>query len=126
MYPGSQAKIRGDQPAFIMASSGESVSYRELDQRSNQLAHLLRANGLNRSAHYSVFMENNSRYIECCAAGERAGLYYTCINSYLKGDELAYIVNNSQSEILITSASKLKTAKDALELCSKIKFFRAQ
>ena len=32
--------------------------------------------------HYAIFMENNARYVECCGAGERAGLYYTCINSY--------------------------------------------
>jgi len=42
-------------------------------------------------------MENNARYVECCAAGERAGLYYTCINSYLPPDEVAYILDNSES-----------------------------
>ena len=28
-------------------------------------------------------MENHSRFVECCAAGERSGLYYTCVNSFL-------------------------------------------
>jgi len=121
MYPGKQAEVRGDQTAFIMAQSGERVSYTELDQRSNQLAHLLRAHGLNRGDHYAIFMENHSRYIEACSAGERAGLYYTCVNSYLKSDELAYILNNSQSELLITSATKLDTAREALADCPNIK-----
>jgi long-chain acyl-CoA synthetase len=82
MYPGLQAKIP-QQPAFTMAQSGEPVTYAELDRRSNRLAHFLRANGLRRLDHYAIFMENNARYIECCSAGERAGLYYTCVNSYL-------------------------------------------
>jgi long-chain acyl-CoA synthetase len=51
-------------------------------------------------------MENNARYVECCSAGERAGLYYTCINSYLTADELAYILDNSESKVLITSSAK--------------------
>ena len=82
MYPGEYAEQHPDRPAFIMASTGESVSYREFEERSNRLAHLLRAHGLERLDHYSIFMENNDRYLEACAAGERAGLYYTCVNSY--------------------------------------------
>ena len=68
MYPGEHARLRPDQPAVIMAGSGETLTYHELERRSNA---------------------------ECCAAGERAGLYYTCINSYLAPDEVAYIVNTA-------------------------------
>ena len=66
-----------------MAASGEAVTYRELEARCNRLAHLFRNRGLKRLDHYSIFMENNSRYLEACGAGERSGLYYTCVNSYL-------------------------------------------
>ena len=40
MYTGKHAILRPLQPAFIMASSGEAVTYRELDARSNRLADL--------------------------------------------------------------------------------------
>ena len=106
MFPGKYALENADQAALIMAETGESVSYAELESRSNQLAHLLRKHGLKRLDHYAIFMENNLRFIEACTAGERSGLYYTCINSYLKADELAYIVNNSEAKIIITSAAK--------------------
>jgi len=98
MYPGVQAQRRPQQPAFIMAQSGETVSYAELERRTNRLAHLLRTQGLKRLDHYAIFMENNARFVECCGAGERAGLYYTCVNSYLTPDELAYILDNSESD----------------------------
>lgn len=120
MYPGKQAYLRPLQPAFIMANSGETVSYAELDARSNRLAHLFRNHGMKRLDHYAIYMENNSRYLEACAAGERSGLYYTCVNSYLTGSELAYIVDNSESRILITSVAKLEVAREALKLCPKI------
>jgi long-chain acyl-CoA synthetase len=103
-----------------MAQSGETVTYAELDRRSNRLAHFLRANGLGRLDHYAIFMENNVRYVECCSAGERMGLYYTCVNSYLTPDEVAYILNNSESKILITSAAKRDVALQAMAQCPRI------
>ncbi len=103
-----------------MAATGQAVSYREFEERANQLAHLLIDNGLAPLDHYSIFMENNDRYIEACAAGERAGLYYTCINSYLTVDELAYIIQNSESKILITSRAKSAVALEALQQCPDV------
>jgi long-chain acyl-CoA synthetase len=117
MYPSVSARTNPDRPCFIMAATGETVTYGELDARANRLAHLLRASGLRRGDHFSIFMENNNRYIECCSAGERSGLYYTCINSYLTPDEVAYILQNSQSRVLITSESKREVALAAAAQC---------
>jgi long-chain acyl-CoA synthetase len=120
MYTGKHARLRPLQPAFIMASSGEAVTYAELEARNNRLAHLLRKLGLKRLDHYAIFMENNSRYLEACGAGERSGLYYTCVNSYLTAAELAFIVNNSCSRVLITSVAKLDVAREALKECPRV------
>jgi long-chain acyl-CoA synthetase len=114
MYPGAFARSQPDRPAFIMAGGGEAVTYAELEARTNRLAHYLRAAGLKRLDHYAVFMENHARYIEACGAGERSGLYYTCINSYLGPDEVAYLLGNSQSKVLITSVAKLDVARKAM------------
>jgi long-chain acyl-CoA synthetase len=121
MYPGVHAKLRPLQPAFIMANTGEAVTYQELDFRTNRLARLLRSLGLSRGDHYAVFMENNARYLESVGAGERSGLYCTCVNSFLTADELAYIVTNSESQVLITSRAKLDVARDAAKKCPRLK-----
>ena len=67
MYPGLQAKIRPQQPAFIMAQRGETVTYAELERRSNRLAHFsagerpLPARPLRIFLdNYAIFMENNA------------------------------------------------------------------
>ncbi|MGA5466336.1 AMP-binding protein [Mycobacterium sp. NPDC050041] len=120
MYVGQHAKLRPQQPAFVMAGTGESVTYAELDSRSNRLAHFLRDRGLRRLDHYAIFTENNPRHIECCAAGERSGLYYTCVNSFLTADEVAYIVNNSESKVLIFSEEKRAVAVEALKQCPDV------
>jgi long-chain acyl-CoA synthetase len=120
MYPGHHAVQRADQPAIVMGRSGETITYRELEARSNRLAHLLRAIGLERLDHYAIFMENHPRFIECCAAGERSGLYYTAVNSFLTAAEFTYIVNNSQSKVLIASQAKREIALAALSDCPKV------
>ena len=121
MYPGKYAAQHPERAAFIMANTGEAVSYREFEARCNRLAHLLRAHGLKRLDHYAIFMENNSRFLEACSAGYRAGLYFTCINSFLTAEELAYIVNNSESQLLITSRAKLAVAAEALKSCPQVR-----
>ena len=120
MYPGVQAVVRSNQPAVVMAMSGETISYGELDARENRLAHLFRAHGLNRLDHYAIIMENNARYVECCGAGERSGLYFTCINSFLTAEELAYIVDNCEARIVITSQAKREVALSALKNCPRV------
>jgi long-chain acyl-CoA synthetase len=121
MYPAIHAQQHPDRPAFVMASSGAVTTYRELDARSNRLAHLLRATGLRQRDHFAVFMENNAHYLVTNVAGERTGLYYTCVNSFLTAQELAYIVDNSDSLVLITSRAKRDVAAQAFALCPKLR-----
>jgi long-chain acyl-CoA synthetase len=97
-----------------MGGSGETVTYAEYDARTNRLAHLLRAQGLQAGDHYSILMENHVRYLETCGAGERAGLHYTPINSHLTVDEVGYILQNSESKVLITSAALRDVAISAM------------
>jgi long-chain acyl-CoA synthetase len=108
-------------PAIIMAQSGETITHGQLEARANKIAHLLRAVGLKRGDHYAVFMENHPRRIECGMAGERSGLYYTGVNSYLTPGEFAYILSNSLSQVLFTSQSHLAVAREALRDCPGVK-----
>ena len=104
MYPGTFAETTPDKPAAIMAGSGEVLTYKELNDRSNQVAQLLWAAGLRRGDHVSIFMENNLRFFECYWAAVRSGLYFTTINRYLQPEETAYILQDSGSKALFTSA----------------------
>src|SRR5262245_20749033 len=106
MYPGAHASERPDDPAIIMANSGEIITFGEYEARANRMAHLFRRAGLTPADHVAFFMENNPRLLECERAAERTGLYFTCINSYLAPDEAAYIVNDCQARIVVTSAAK--------------------
>jgi long-chain acyl-CoA synthetase len=111
MYPGTHAATTPDKPAYVMAGSGEVVTYRDLDERSNRLAHLFRAAGLRRGDHIALMMENHPRFFEICWAAQRSGLYYTAISSRLTRDEASYIVNDCEAQVFITSAYKRDVAE---------------
>jgi long-chain acyl-CoA synthetase len=104
MYPGDHARQHPDQPALVMGTSGEQLTFAEFEANANRLAHLYRAAGLRRGDHVALFMENHLRYFETMSAAERSGLYYTCINSYLTPEEVAYIVDDSDAKVFITTA----------------------
>ena len=120
MYPGDYAKIRADEPAFIMATSGESVTFREYESRANRLAQFFRDQGLDRLDHVALFMENNPRLLECEGAAERSGLYYTLINSHLAVEEIAFIVNDCNPRNFITSWAMSEIAYQLPALCPNV------
>jgi len=120
MFARQHALDHPDQAAIIMAGSGETVSFGEYEARCNRAAHLLRAAGLRRGDHIAVFMENQPRLLEIEGAAERVGLYYTLINTYLMPDEVAYIVTNSRSRLLVSSAARRPVAEAAARQCPQL------
>ena len=50
-HPSIIAETYPHKPAFIMGNSGEIVTYRQLDERSNQAAQLFRSLGLKAGDH---------------------------------------------------------------------------
>ncbi|GAA4081395.1 acyl-CoA synthetase [Nonomuraea soli] len=116
MYPGAIAAVTPDKPAVIMAGSGEVVTYRQLDEESNRLAHLFRARGLKSGDHIAFMMSNHPLFLTVAWAAHRAGLYYTAISSRLQADELAYIVDNCEARAFITTADLAEVAAAAPEV----------
>ena len=94
-----------------MGGSGVAVSYRELDQRSNRLAHEFRRQGLRAGDNVALCVENDERFFEIVWAAQRSGLYYTPISTRLNADEVAYIVDDCGAKTLIMSDSLRSTAE---------------
>ncbi|HEY8217011.1 MAG TPA: AMP-binding protein [Acidimicrobiia bacterium] len=115
MWPGLHAAKHPDKPAQIMASGGGVVTYRELDERSNQLARLLRDRGLDFRDHIAIFMDNNDRYVEVAWAAQRSGLYFTPINFHFNADEVAYIVDDCDARAIITSVALADVASELVD-----------
>ncbi len=121
MYPGALAKRISEKPAYIMAASGETVTYGELDDASNRAAQLFWSLGLRPGDHIAFCLENHPRFFEICWAAQRSGLYFTAISSRLTRSEAEYIVDDSGAQVLITSAAKADLAEALVGRCPGLK-----
>ena len=113
MHPSHHARTTPDKPAYIMAGSGETVTYAELDARSNQGAHLFRSIGLKTGDSIAFFLDNHPRYFELLWAAQRSGLRFTCISSKLTAGEVDYIIKDCRAKALV-AASTLSAVADAV------------
>ncbi|MBL4666696.1 MAG: AMP-binding protein [Sneathiella sp.] len=100
-----------EKAAVIMAATGATITYKELDERSNKLAHYFRSLGLQVGDHIAFLLENNDKFHEVCWGAQRAGLYFTAISPRLSVDEAAYIINDCGAELFITSHYKRDIAE---------------
>lgn len=116
MYPGAHAQTTPDKPAYVMAATGEVVTYRQLDERSNRCAQLFRRLGLRTGDSIAFCLENHPRFFEIAWAAQRSGLYYTPISSRLTAPEVEYIVGDCAAKVFLTSAYKRDVAA-ALDGC---------
>ncbi|MEO8816284.1 MAG: acyl-CoA synthetase [Mycobacterium sp.] len=103
MYPGTHARITPDKPAIIVADTGETVSYAQLDTRSQRFARHLYDTGVRPGDHVAVLCDNQARALEIYWAAMRSGLYITFINSQLSADEVAYILNDCSAETFVVA-----------------------
>jgi len=103
MTPGFHAERTPDSPAIIMGSSGETVTYAQLEERSVRFARALRSRGVGVGDHIAILLENGRPYLEVSWAAQRSGLYYTAINTHLRTGEVQYILDDCGAVALVGS-----------------------
>ena len=114
MYPGAFAATRPDHPAVIMAGTGQTMTYAELDDEANRLSQLFRSVGLQPGDHVAFCMENHPRFLAVAWGCHYAGVYYTAMSSRLNDDEMQYILNDCGAKAFITTAYKREAAEKLL------------
>lgn len=114
MHPAHFARTTPDHPAYIMADSGRSVSYAELDQWSSRLAHLWRSLGLRPGDTIAFLLEDHQAFFPLLWSAQRSGLIYVSISVGLSPEDVAYIVRDSGARILVHSARTRQLADDAI------------
>jgi len=102
MYPAVHAQSNPDKAAIIMGC-GDVVTYRQLNDRSNQCANLFASLGLGKDDAIALFMGNCPDYFYASWGAQRAGLYYTPISTHLSAAETAYIVQNCEAQVMVVS-----------------------
>ena len=113
------ASSHPERPAVI-TPSGLTVTFGELEERSSRLAQALYAHGLRPGDHVAAVLVNDPRTYEVAWALQRSGLYFTLVNTHLTPEETAYIVNDCEARVLITSAALTGLSEALVELTPDI------
>jgi fatty-acyl-CoA synthase len=121
MYPGTHAESAPDHPAVIIAGSGDTITYRQLDENSARLASALHGMGLRKGDVVGLLSDNAAEAFEVYWAALRSGLYITAVNWHLAPEEAAYIVADSGARLVIASAGVRKLAEPVVGLVPELR-----
>ncbi len=113
MYPGAYVDTQPDKPAH------RHGRHRRRARRSPSSTppptgcrRLLRAAGVQPGDHVAFCMENHPRYLEVAWGCHYAGAVYTAASSRLTSGELAYILDDCEAKVFITSKYKADQAAE--------------
>ena len=110
-----QAERSPDAPALTMGA--EQVSYRELNSRSNRLAHFLREQGVGSETLVGVCLERSFDSVVSLLAILKSGGIYLPLDPKFPKDRLEFMLADSEVSLLLTHSSK---QEDFLETTARV------
>ena len=117
LHPFHHARTTPDKPAVVMAESGETVTYRQLEDGANRVAQLFRKLGLKSGDHIALMLENHPRYFEICWGAHRAGLIYTAMSTRLTDGEVRYIVQDCAAKAVVATRAMTQSVEPLPAAC---------
>ncbi|KWU48937.1 non-ribosomal peptide synthetase [Pseudomonas palleroniana] len=101
-----QAAVRGDAPALTFA--GVTLSYRELDERANRLAWMLRERGVGPQVRVGLALPRSLEMVIGLLAILKAGGAYVPLDPEYPLDRLHYMIEDSGIGLLLSDAAMFK------------------
>ena len=110
-----------DAPALI--NGDRIITWPEMSKRSNNLARNLRAQGAGDGAKIAFYMRNRSEYGELMAACFKGRLTHVNINYRYRPEEVFYIFDDSDSEVIVYSSEFRDCILELKERLTKVHTF---
>jgi long-chain acyl-CoA synthetase len=79
---------------IALICGGRRLSYKEVDENVNKLAHSIRNEGIAPGDRVAVYLENSVEAVIAIFAILKAGAVFLVINPTTKADKLAYILDD--------------------------------
>ncbi|MBK5286995.1 MAG: AMP-binding protein, partial [Acidimicrobiia bacterium] len=105
---------------LAIVADDTTLTYADLDARTNQLVHWLRARGLHPGDGIALVAPNRAEWVETFAAAQRAGWRLTPINWHLGAEEAEYIVRDCGARAIVMDGSLTELAGIADEVPIRI------
>lgn len=108
------ARDFGDRVAVNWFEAGITLTFNDLDRRSNRIAANLSARGLRKGAHIAVMLPNSPAFLLVWFAIAKIGAVMVPVNTAYGGSELDYLLNQSDAQALVIHAGFLPSL-DAMQ-----------
>src|ERR1051326_6939082 len=89
--------------AVALVADGQTVSYRNLNRRANQLAHYLQTLGVGPNVLVGVCLERSVDLVVALLGILKAGGAYVPMDPIYPSDRLAFMVKDAQAPVLVTT-----------------------
>lgn len=100
-----KARRNGDKVFLRYLPDGRELTYRDLDLRSNELAHGLQALGVGHGSHVALMMDNSPEQLLSYFALGKLGAVSIPLNTASRAQQLRYLLTQSDSSLLIIDAA---------------------
>jgi long-chain acyl-CoA synthetase len=98
-----------------LVADGRSFTFEELDRLAGRVAHALSVRGVGIGDRVSLISQNRWEWIVAYHGALRCGAVVNPLNVMLTGEELAYILSDSEAKVLLASGERLETAGAVLD-----------
>lgn len=115
----SSAERFSDRPG--VTDGTRTLSYAGLASRVESMAAGFAAVGMRRSTRVAVFLPKSIETVGAFFATAMGGGIFVPVNPLLKAQQVAYILQDSGAELLVTSADRLAVLASALAACPDLK-----
>lgn len=112
-----------EKPGLIYREKNHVWTYKEFNEKANQLAQAFLGLGLKKGDVVSTFLYNTSEFALTQFATAKIGVVFNPINYRLTASELQFIVNSAESKMIIFEDAVRDTVKKAVDLGISVKHY---
>ena len=102
-----------DKPALIFKD--RTLTYSQLEEDCNRVANALTDLGVSKYDRVAILAHNTMDHVLTWIGCAKIGAIYLAINYLLRGKDIAYCINHSESTVFIVEDSLFDLVKDVLE-----------
>ncbi len=107
-----RAFLSPELEAYVDSTGEERLTYKELNENCNRLAHAIKELGINKGDRVGLLLMNSSEFMEAYYALAKLGAVVVPLNWRLVADELEYILKDSGTTLLIFDDDFLSVVND--------------
>ena len=113
------AKLK-DKPFLYLVYQDRSISYSDMDLNANRVANYLLKIGAAPKDGIATLMNNSPQFMDIFFGIQKIGMYVNTVNTSLRGDQLVYTIDNSDTKYLVVDYDLIDVYQSVADKIPKV------